>query len=632
MKNNHIIKGLAALTLAGMLAGCSSDYLDVAPGTSIPEEEAMSTPEGAALAVNGIFESMNKQYANLDWNGNSGEAFVNTILDDAIGPDVVFGLWSNFSGWGNWTLLEGDRYYATMIGWTYYYTLISQANKVITPLNKYDADYTPEQDGGLTAETVDFETIEDEDLASLRFSLAQALTMRAHAYQKLMGLYGPRFEDSRNGDALTVPLRFDFSQGPNVPLAKYSEIMKQIYTDLDRALALYTASGLTRSDNEKYAVDANVAHGIYARAALINHDWKNAQEHAAAARKGYTVMDADTYLSGFTYDCDDYIWHMDPKFETTYYWSWGSHYTSNGGYLTAWDEGAGAIDKGLYELTDPNDIRRQLYVTPDKINDIKGSLRNPLNLTSDDFYNPDCVSGTYWLSLTSAGVGYEKANDFANKPANGMYTAVSWIIANYTNNTFKGQLDNYKNDDNFYNYQTRVAKKTAGYVQIRKDLFVKNVKVQLGAQMKFWGLMPYGNMSYPWMRASEMALVEAEAYYEMGNESKAISALTEVMKNRVSGYKCTKSGEALRDEIRVQRRMELFMEGHNFTDFKRWNVPVERKAWKAGDPKSGWSIGFAVMPLKQTSDCNGWRWTIPFSETQYNKAISRNAISEDIKK
>lgn len=625
MKNNYIIKGLAALTLAGMLAGCSSDYLDVAPSTDIAEDVAMSSPEGAALAVSGIFESMNKQYANLDWNGNCGEAFVNTVLDDAFGPDVVFGLWSNFSGWGNWTLLEGDRYYATMIGWTYYYTIISQSNKVITPLNKYDADYTPAEDGGEEADKIDFSTIEAEDLASLRFSLAQALTMRAHAYQKLLGLYGPRFEDSKNGEALTVPIRLDFAQGPNVPLAKYSELVKQIYTDLDRALKLYEASGIARPESQKYAVDANVAHGIYARAALINHDWALAQEHAAAARKGYTIMDADTYLSGFTYDCSDYIWHMDPKFETTYYWSWGSHYACNGGYLTAWDEGAGAINKDLYEATDPNDIRRLLYVTPDKINDIKGNLRNPLGLTSDDCWNPECVSGTFWRDLTGVGVGYEKNNDNANKPANGMYTVISWIISNYTNNAndkgFKGQLDNYTNDDNFFNYQTRSAKKVAGYVQIRKDLFVKNVKVQLGAQMKFWGLQPYGNFAYPWMRASEMALIEAEAYCELGNDSKAQSALGEVMKNRVSGYKCTKTGDALRQEIRVQRRMELFMEGHNFTDFKRWNVPVERKAWKANDPKSGWVIGFGVMPLKDPSACNGWRWTIPFSETQYNNAI-----------
>ena len=54
----------------------------------------MNTPEGVTLAMNGIIISMNKQYSNLDFNGNVGEAFIGTACNDAFGTDHVSGLWS----------------------------------------------------------------------------------------------------------------------------------------------------------------------------------------------------------------------------------------------------------------------------------------------------------------------------------------------------------------------------------------------------------------------------------------------------------------------------------------------------------------------------------------------------------
>ena len=87
MKRNIIYKGVAALTVAGLFASCNSDYLDVKPTTNITEDVAMNTPEGVTLAMNGIIISMNKQYSNLDFNGNVGEAFIGTACNDAlVGP------------------------------------------------------------------------------------------------------------------------------------------------------------------------------------------------------------------------------------------------------------------------------------------------------------------------------------------------------------------------------------------------------------------------------------------------------------------------------------------------------------------------------------------------------------------
>lgn len=630
MKRNNIYKGLAAFTLAGMLAGCSSDYLDVDPVTNIPEDAALNSPTGVRLAVEGIFESMNKQYGNLDWNGNCGEAYVGNVCNDAIGPDLVSGLWGNFDGFCDMGALGEERAYATMIAWNYYYTLIAEANRVIGAVHVDDdaaeadvrADGDVNDDATDTPDEGDDEGMDEASVNQLKFSLAQALTMRAHAYQKLMGLYAPRFEDSKGGEAYTIVLRTAWTTD-DAPLAKYKDVYEQIYKDLDRAIRLYGESGLSRES--KSHCDASVAHGIYARAALANHDWKLAQEHAAEARKGYTVMDADTYLSGFTEDCTDYIWHMDPGFDTTYYWSFGSHNACNGGYVNAWAFGAGAINMDLYRQTDPKDIRRKLYMTPDKVNDLL-SFDNPGKIKEADFWDASAVDATdVFINLASGNVFNKNSN---NTKSGGMYNVVAMTCYNYAASEFKGDLSRYAADDNFYNYYYRYSKidKAEKDLLVYKGTYVRLVKTPFGAQFKFWGDVPYGNMAYPWMRASEMALAEAEAYYELNDEKNAKKCLEEVMKNRVKGYTCNKSGEALRDEIRVNRRMELFMEGQNFTDFKRWNIPAERRAWKAGDVTSGNAVGFQIMPLRQPSDCRGWRWIIPYSESQYNSAIDRTLI------
>lgn len=614
MKVNKLYKGLAAFALVGMLTGCSSDYLDVSPTTSFTEDEILSSTTGVNLAIGGLVEAMNSQYSSLDWNGNCGEAYVGNVLSDAMGPDLVSGLWGNYSSMGNWQIMPMEYAYASAIGWTYYYTLISLANRVI--------DYVHVGDDG--QEVMDATS---DELTQYEFYLAQALTFRAHAYQKLMALYGPRFEDSKDGAANSVVLRLS-STYTELPLSSYREVMDQIYADLDRALALYDESGMDR--DSKTSVNANVAHGIYARAAMMDHKWDVAQEHAAAARKGYTIMDADTYLSGFTADCSDYIWHMDGGYDTTYYWSFGSHNACNGGYVNAWAFGAGAINLDLYRdiyNRYPTDIRLKLYITPEKVTSLK-KYQNVGGITEADFWDKSAVDATdVFLNLITANQYDSKDN---NSKAAGMYNAIAWLCYNYVENDFKGDIDRFASDDNFYNYCYRysTSSNSGKDLMVKKGIYIRMVKTPLGAQMKFWGDVPYGNMEYPWMRASEMCLTEAEAYYMMGDEANAKKCLTELMSKRVSGYSCTTSGDELLEEIRVNRRMELFMEGQNFTDFKRWNVPVERRSWVAGDPTSGNAVNFQVMPLRETSAANGWRWHIPYKELQYNSAIDQTTMYE----
>jgi len=82
----------------------------------------------------------------------------------------------------------------------------------------------------------------------------------------------------------------------------------------------------------------------------------------------------------------------------------------------------------------------------------------------------------------------------------------------------------------------------------------------------------------PLMRASEMYLIEAEAYAQMGgHDAQAAAAIYPLAKSRDASYTLsTNQGKSLLNEIWFQRRIELWGEGFRFYDLKRLNQPLYR--------------------------------------------------------
>lgn len=110
-------------------------------------------------------------------------------------------------------------------------------------------------------------------------------------------------------------------------------------------------------------------------------------------------------------------------------------------------------------------------------------------------------------------------------------------------------------------------------------------------------------MDVPYMRAAEMYLIEAEALSYI-DEAASRQILFEFASNRDSDYTLsTNSGQLLKEEIYVQRRIELWGEGFRFYDLKRLNLPLDRTGANhrgdlindvfnvsAGDPRWQWLI------------------------------------------
>lgn len=546
------------------LASCSSDYLEVAPETAVTNATVFGTEEGVEAAVIGLCRAMYSPYAaNQIYQiiGFNGEPFIQVFYGDVMGQDYFSYMWAAQLGnnfrWTNNRLYNG---WMPAMGWAYCYNLISQANSIIANIEH---------------------THGDRDV--LDFYKAQAHTIRAHAYVRILQIYGPRWEDSNNGEAYVAPLRIEPTTG-DIPLSKMKDIIALIKSDLDTALELYLNSNANRG-NSIWQPDEDIARGVYARLGLLIHDYDTAEKMAAASRAPYRIMTAAEYKGGFAEPTPSYIWANPAELngQGIGYFAHGSYYACQGPYPTDWELGGGQINYELYRLMPAGDIRRDLFFTPDK-------LSSPTSMRVSSFWNKNiCNPADMDLSKLNSQMK-QQLTKFGNS-----------VIPN-------GDTEKFGRP-----YVSR----TPGEAY--------NPVIAFGAQYKFWGLDMYGTNSFPYMRAEEMLLNEAEAAYYNGHEQQARNCIAELVAVRNPGQNVSGlSGQALLDEIRLQRRMELWGEGFNWYDLKRWNLPMVRNPWKEGDVNSNNIPASYTMEIP-AADMR-WRYIIPITEVQYNPAIDISLV------
>ena len=601
MKLRNLYIGAALMSSVMMFTACSDSYLDIEPITDMSNENLMNESV-ARTAMDGVYEAMNTIWDGIDLNQNTGEAYTRTVFNDCLGIDYISGIWTDMAsmpGLEGWSRMNSDTEFVAAYPYQYYFGLIGQCNRLIETMAFTSEEHTGVSDG-------------------LLFIKAEALTMRSHAYRQLMSLYGQRWIDSDNGEAYCFPLKLTSNQDA-VPLVTMNTVFDQVYADLDEAIALFRETTTKRSN--KWGVNEDVAHGIYARMALLKNDWRKAADEAELAMQNYSVMEEKDLFAGFFSDNDDLMWCLnpDPGIGT---WSWGRHYACNGGYINYWGFGGGAINLDLYNQLDKDDLRRKFFWMPDKMTSLS-KIENPAGFKEADFWNPNYVAGNGFLNM-NVGEKYDK-----NKKTGGMVNALANWLIKYYEEVFTGDREEVAPADGFYNYVfiTQTVKDSKKSVDVKTDngrMYATVVNIPFGGQCKFWGAGGNQNGMLPWMRASEMALTRAEALAELG-DAQAATVFTDFQKKRVANYTCKSSGQALIEEIRVSRRAELWGEGQNFTDIKRWNMEHIRRVWEANDPNSGnWIPGTVqTEAAKSTTYSNGWRVALPTIEWQYNSDVDR---------
>lgn len=120
-------------------------------------------------------------------------------------------------------------------------------------------------------------------------------------------------------------------------------------------------------------------------------------------------------------------------------------------------------------------------------------------------------------------------------------------------------------------------------------------------------------------RSAEMYLIEAEAKYFQSKQATEIQAVLEAL-TKTSGrdpqYSCSKTGTALLDEIKTYRAVELWGEGFDWFDMKRWGDSINRKS-TTNNGNFIASVALTITPEQN----NRWTWKVPLKETDFNGAL-----------
>lgn len=540
-----INKLFAGSLLAGMMlvSSCAGDYLDTAPTDSTGATDAVGTTANAMKALNGIAKIMTTQHSYFG-GGFAGEN--NIMIQYESYPSENYNYNYYASGWSP---IFNQEYHTRTnsiydaYAWYYYYTIAGNANTILANIDNAE---------GTEAER--------------NFVKASALTFRAYAFEKLIHYYCWRWQDSNNGASQGIVLRLDEStdgQG----YATLAETYTQIYKDLDEAIMLFEQSGMDRNASQVWMPNINVAHAIYARAALTKQDYTKALTEAKLARQNYPLMSNAEYHAGFCNPTSEWIFgSFGSAQENNWYWSYGTQYACNGYYANAAGaaNGAGSIGRELINRIPNDDARKALFLTEDKFPGYNFNDGSAMDLgygilgMGDDAEKADAL--------------WEEAAAYCQK------MAVSGLEAPYQ----------------------------AGYMY-------------LGGQLKFYVFDTPGVSYLPFIRSSEMVLVEAEANYFLNDETAARASLVEL--NATSGrnpeYTCDKSGEALWNEIMDYRELELWGEGFAWSDYKRWNRDIVRHSFAEGG-----NAHISVAKTIPASGVNKWTWDVPLNETDYNDELN----------
>ena len=536
--NKIFILGMMAGSL--VLGSCSSDYLDTTPTASTSSADALKSTEEAMKSLNGIARCMTTQHYSFS-QGFCGENTIYRLYESMPSQN-----WNYNNYAAGWSPLHNQQFHMQTnsiydaYAWYYYYQLIGQAHTIIAGI-----------DGAQGS---------DADKAFIK---ASALTFRAYSFEKLIRYYCYRWQDSNNGASRGLVLRLDESTGSQEP-ATLAETYQQVYKDCQDAIELFRQSGIDRPSEKVWIPNENVAHAVYARAALARQDYATAVTEAKEARQGFPLMSNDDYKAGFCRPTSEWIFgSYGDATENNWYWSFGTQDGCNGYYAANTPNGAGDIGHELISRIPDNDARKQNFITADKLN--------------IDITKPGTIEQTFGYIGLSATLGFTDKAAYLAADAFVQSRQISGLPPVYASGIY-----------------------------------------HLDGQLKFWVLDLPGVGYLPFIRSSEMYLIEAEANYFLGKTQAAQNALIELntITNRTPGYTCTLTGESLFNEIKDYREVELWGEGFAWSDYKRWNIPVVRHSFAQGG-NAHTAVAVTISPEYG----NKWTWEIPLAETEYNDAF-----------
>ena len=236
-----------------------------------------------------------------------------------------------------------------------------------------------------------------------------------------------------------------------------------------------------------------------------------------------------------------------------------------------------------------------------------------LNASDFNYTSMAEVQGAKWdISNTSWLWGY----DITQQTTTSLGSFYSHIDNTITQG-YAGGSGAYKNM--YSNLYAKIAD-----TDVRKKIYINSTLFPTIADR--YGLPDYANVKYAtdqrflsdycFIRIEDPFFLYVEALVEQNNLSAAKTALEDFMHDyRDPSYTLTATTQAaMRDEVRIQRRIELWGEGTSFFDFKRWHLGVDRN-------EAGSNHTFMV---KVPAGDKRWVYQIPQDEIESNSQMVQN--------
>ncbi|MFT3737426.1 MAG: RagB/SusD family nutrient uptake outer membrane protein [Breznakibacter sp.] len=242
---------VAILPLTGIAVSCSSDFLEITPELTIPDENTFDTPERILAQVNGLYASA--KHGRLFggryyiYNDIRGEEFRNRASNTVTGYSAY-----------QFTNNASDTYVADF--WNYGYLTINRVNKFLSDFDAHPG------------------VVDDETEENYR---AEAKFIRALSYYALVQLFAKPYI-YQNGASKAIPLRLSAetsSENNELESSTVAQIYTQILKDLDEA-----ETGLPETYSSAYLYTTrahkNTAIALKTRVYLAKGDYGKVIEEA----------------------------------------------------------------------------------------------------------------------------------------------------------------------------------------------------------------------------------------------------------------------------------------------------------------------------------------------------------------
>ncbi len=159
---------------------------------------------------------------------------------------------------------------------------------------------------------------------------------------------------------------------------------------------------------------------------------------------------------------------------------------------------------------------------------------------------------------------------------------------------------------------------TTAYPEIAQNIKAhalnKEVEMEDYDQMKFIAGEDGMEQDLCYIRVQDPILLEIEAQIEQNKLNEAVANLTEFVQKRDPAFVPGNTQEKLREQVRFQRRIELWCEGTNWFDMKRWKLKINRNT-----PNSNHNAKFEIA-----TDDPKFYHMIPISEIESNPNLKQN--------